>query len=249
MITADPPVRQCGAAALVRFSRLAPMERQDLAILKRATEDYRCVEAGTEIARESERTPRKLLLLRGWIAFQRVFADGRRQIVGFALPGEVFGRGSAAHTTALTSHVAVDKVSFCTAPDPAGRPSLELAYARDQLAQWRNLIDHTVRLGRMDARERVCDLLLELHERLLLSGEASENAFRVPLTQEWLADVVGLTPVHLNRTLQACRRDGILSWQGKNVVLHDPAAIARFVGRKPERIDLSAPLPQMSNAG
>jgi len=131
----------------------------------------------------------------------------------------------------MLTQVALEPAVYCFAPAANGTDNLTRAYARDQLAQRLHMVDNIVRLGRMDARERVIDMLLEIYERLLLSGEVAGTSFHVPLTQECFADVLGLTPVHLNRTLQSCRRDGDLTWQGKSVVLHDPAGLASRVGR------------------
>ena len=68
-----------------------------------------------------------------------------------------------------------------------------------------------MRLGCMTALERVADLLCELHERLETTGQVDGSRFPFPLTQETLADVTGLSVVHVNRTLQELRRRGLVT--------------------------------------
>ena len=67
-----------------------------------------------------------------------------------------------------------------------------------------------LRLGRMTGLERLADLFLELHERLEGVGQTDGSRFACPLTQEVLADVAGLSVVHVNRTLQELRRKGLV---------------------------------------
>jgi CRP-like cAMP-binding protein len=70
--------------------------------------------------------------------------------------------------------------------------------------------DHIVRLGRLTAYERVAHLVLDIRDRLALVGLAAPDSFPPPLTQETLADVLGLSSVHVNRMLQQLRRDGLV---------------------------------------
>ncbi len=231
MLTQPSSPRENAASVMRRLTALAPLSDQEQALIERAARNSRRVAARTEIVRETERPVRPCLLLQGWIGHQRILRDGRRQIVGFTLPGEVFGRHHISQGSAMLTQVALEPATYCFAPPANGAENLARAYARDQLAQRLHMVDNIVRLGRMDARERVIDMLLEIYERLSLSGEVAGTSFHIPLTQECFADVLGLTPVHLNRTLQSARRDGDLTWQGKRVVLHDPAALAARVGR------------------
>ncbi|GJE43212.1 hypothetical protein AEGHOMDF_2391 [Methylobacterium soli] len=103
------------------------------------------------------------------------------------------------------------------------------------------LLAHQVtRLGRQTAYERMSHLLLELRERLSLAGIEPGDSFTLPIIQEMLADALGLSVVHTNRTLQQLRRDGLIRMSGMKVTLVDAAALAalsdyvpitRLVGR------------------
>ncbi|MGV2495193.1 Crp/Fnr family transcriptional regulator [Pelagerythrobacter aerophilus] len=236
MLSRSYAISQPEQAAVRHLGALARLTETDLRKIADAASETRYFPARTEIVREGAEPAKPTLLLRGWVAHQRILPDGRRQIVGFTLAGELFGRSLSCQDRALTSQVALDNVVLCTAPEAEPGSSLSLAYEKERLAHRLQLIDNVTRLGRMDARERVCDLLLELLERLQRSGEAEGNTFAMPLTQECFADALGLTPVHLNRTLQACRKSGDLSWRSGRVTLHDPAGLARSLGRRRNRL-------------
>jgi CRP-like cAMP-binding protein len=93
------------------------------------------------------------------------------------------------------------------------------------------LVRHIVRLGRMSAYDRLADFFLELHERELRAGLADRRTLSMPLTQEALADHLGLSIVHVNRTLQQLRHDGLIDYEGGRVTLRDPDRLADIAGR------------------
>ena len=84
--------------------------------------------------------------------------------------------------------------------------------------------------------------LLELNQRLSLGGLAHDGVFAMPLTQEALADALGLTTVHINRMVQLARREGILSWEDGRVTLYNPALIAERIGWAPAQVSYETPV-------
>ena len=82
-----------------------------------------------------------------------------------------------------------------------------------------------MRLGRQTAYERMAHLLLELHGRLAEIGEARGESFHLPIKQEVLADALGLSLVHVNRTLQQMRRDGLIDMRGAQLTLLNRAVL------------------------
>ena len=87
------------------------------------------------------------------------------------------------------------------------------ATARDEAI----LAEQVVRLGRRSAVERMTHLFLEIHKRLQLVGLAEPESFELPLTQEVIADLMGLSVVHVNRTLRQLRLRGLIEMKGKQV--------------------------------
>lgn len=167
----------------------------------------------------------------GWVGTTRIFADGRRQIQCLALPGEIIQ--PLAGYRAPAGLVALTPVTLVTLERSAATEPLGEAMKRSAALHEHYLLNQTARLGRQLAFERVGHLLLELRDRLLLSGCGGEREYPMPLTQEAIADVLGLTSVHVNRTLQVMRRDEMIRIGGGIVTLLNPAALARVADYSP----------------
>ena len=111
------------------------------------------------------------------------------------------------------------------------------------------MLDHIVRLGRQTATERMCHLLLELRWRLHAVGLAPTREFALPLTQEAIGDAVGLSIVHVNRTLQDLRRRGLIELRQGRVVLLEAERMAEIAEFRPPfsaHAELGALLTQAS---
>ena len=109
------------------------------------------------------------------------------------------------------------------------------AYALSAALDEHYLMAQITRLGRFSASERLIDWMLETQERLMLAGLADGNRLSVPLTQEFLADTLGLTSGHVNRTLQALRRENLLTIADGTIVLLDQQRLEKMVHFKPAR--------------
>ncbi len=172
-------------------------------------------------------------MLSGWASLAREFDDGRRQVVAFLLPGDAVGfdlltqSRESTRVGALTP-VKIQRVRQSLIGEITSSPGLSraLAIASDQ--QQTRLIDQVVRLGRQTAYERCAHLLLELHARLAEVGETQGDSFRLPVKQEVLADALGLSLVHVNRTLQQLRRDRLVEVHGGSAVLRNRQALAEI---------------------
>jgi CRP-like cAMP-binding protein len=190
---------------------------------------------------------RPSFILSGWACRQRLLSDGRRQIFSLLLPGDAVGFCVEPSPLSSAAVVALTKVALTTADSltgglipPASSPSSaqdpwqfadhmrRSASLEDEL-----LLDHVVRLGRQTAYERTAHLLLELHWRLSLIGQADGHRFAMPLTQEVLADFLGLSIVHVNRTLQQLRRERLIEMSGSHVVLLEAAQLAVIADYQP----------------
>lgn len=225
--------------ALVRLAALAPLDGDELAALSAATKDLRRVRARREILGEEEPILHASILLSGWACRTQTLSDGRRQIVSVMLPGDLIGMCRQRDPLSASAVLALTDVVLCQAPEPKEArcgTGLAEAYAMSGALDEVYLLRGITRLGRLSAYERVADWLLEVHERLTLAGIASGNQFPMPLTQEMLADALGLTSVHINRTLQTMRRDGAVELRSGNAVLGDLRGLATLVDRRPTRV-------------
>ena len=108
------------------------------------------------------------------------------------------------------------------------------------------LMDRLASIGRTDAISRLAELILQLHARVVCSDPDSGDTFHAPLTQSELADLTGLSKVHVNRTLQQLRKDKIVRWTSRSVTILDGAKLRELAELTPRQLagDLSW-LPDM----
>lgn len=221
------------AALWRRLAAFATLSEQELSIIRQTAAAATDVPAGVELHAEGETLRKPAALLSGWACRQRVLADGRRQIFDFLLPGDLFGHclslNAAAQASALTLTAARIASVGCLcemADDPARFPGLARAFAAAQARQNAFILDHIVRLGRQTAYERVAHLLAELSHRLDEIGYATGAFVPMPLTQEMMADALGLSVVHVNRTLKLLKRERLIETQAASMRVVRPAALA-----------------------
>ena len=206
------------------------------------------VAPGAILSSEDGGQARQSFILSGWACRQRLLPDGRRQIFSLLLPGDAIGFCVDVSPLATASVVALTKLVLATtdlhalgagaqtsqsareSPDFADHMRLSACFDEGLL------LDHVIRLGRQTAFERTAHFLLEVHWRLALIGKADEFRFIMPLTQEVLADVLGLSIVHVNRTLQQLRRERLIEMSGAHVVLLDAVQLAVIADYQPPRL-------------
>lgn len=166
-------------------------------------------------------------LLSGWACEMRALPDGRRQILGFALPGDPLQTappraGGGFVAIALTDVACVEAQRLAELDRPGLQAALDAARGQAVARRY----DAILRLGRMSALERVADLLWELHERLDRIGLVQGGEFALPITQEHLADALGLSAVHVNRSLGTLRERGLASFRFGRVTRFNRQAMA-----------------------
>ncbi|WP_292083108.1 MULTISPECIES: Crp/Fnr family transcriptional regulator [unclassified Brevundimonas] len=182
--------------------------------------------SGAAVLMDPERDQARLVAS-GWIARGAMLNDGRRQIIGLSLPGDVIVASGSVDADllvwALTDVVTVDATAFWnTLSEPGAQASsLSEAWRRCRTAERLRMARQVVRLGRLNAYERTAHLLLEMHERQVRLGTAHGGALHLPLTQDVLADILGLSTVHMNRTLQQLRRDVLVDYRTGRTLLQD----------------------------
>lgn len=221
-------------AALQRLQAIAPLDEVSVGALRKAIDEATPAPLRRELLSEGHEITGKRLMVSGWAARVRLLADGRRQLISFLVPGDLFGNCGHPRPLAVSTVLALTNVATADAPD--GPQGLHEAYEMSRAIEEAHLLSQITRLGRLSALERIADLLLELYERLSLAGLAENGRFSLPLTQETVADALGLTSVHLSRTLQLARRNNEFDWRDGQVILNDPGALARMVGRSPVRV-------------
>ena len=227
-----------------RLSRLAQLSERDVALIESVASRTEEIPAGTELIREGEALNSPRLLMAGWACRFRTLPDGRRQIFEFILPGDIYGLCLRPMAVALTTSLALTPVVIADATalgnaimsDSETYSGLtEASYAAASLDE-AYLLNQLMRVGRQTAFERTAHFILEIHERLAVVGLAGETTVAIPLTQEIMADALGLSVVHLNRTLQQLRRGELIEFKGGLVRLLQPDRLAEIANFRAPRV-------------
>jgi len=229
--SAAPPRRRAERErAVARLGSLAALSPAEQATLVNLIGPVELLPPGQDIVRESPPLARAGLILSGWACRQRMLPDGRRQILGLLAPGDFVGlvpNGPLGESwTVCLTRVELAggealRRRLAEAKPVDGR--IAAAFAALARVEQQRLLDQIVRLGRQTAYERVGHLLLELHQRAEGDGPTASRRFALPLTQEVLADVVGLSVVHVNRVLQQMKRERLLELHaGQAALLNAP---------------------------
>lgn len=170
----------------------------------------------------------------GWAGRVRTLADGRAQYIIIFLPGDLFAVKSmfvSRHPDAvqLLSRSVVERIGYRELQEAYGSdPDIALRCTWQIVEEERRLHNWVVGLGVGSAEERVAMLFSEIRGRLALSGAIARDAmtFQLPLTQEQLADHLGISAVHVNRVLKVFRDAGVIELKSKMLSILDPEALA-----------------------
>lgn len=192
----------------------------------------RSVRPGREIVSEGKRCSAIFLITEGIAIRYRILRDGQRHILNFVLPGEFTGTVNCCFQSALYSIKALTDVTMSPIPlaklsalfDSHPRLAVKLFWSIS--SQSTMLTERLIALGRRSALERVAHFFLELLTRLQDLGLADQRSFRLPLTQEMISDVLGLSIPYLNRVLQQLRQDGLVTIKHQTVTIENVAELS-----------------------
>jgi CRP-like cAMP-binding protein len=215
-------------APLVRKLLLhAPLDEQDQGSVLALPHIVRSVEGGRYIVREGDRPTHCCLVVSGFAVRHKLVEGGGRQIVNIHVAGDMVDLQNS--LLAIADH----NVQTLTPTEAAFIPRealVELAFSRPAVgkALWlETLVEASIarewiaNVGRRDARSRVAHLLCEFAYRLDAVGLGEECNYQLPMTQEQIADTVGLTAVHVNRTLKALDAEGLTTRSQRSVKIND----------------------------
>lgn len=203
---------------------LGGAECKDIQSSYLATRSYRRGE--TIVDSDDDREPLHLVV-RGWAARVNMLEDGTRQITDFVLPGELcdlsrLTDGLTEHAVALSPVrvVLLDRNRILNAIKT--HAGFGLALLRLALSEQAILREWLICLGSREKREHLAHLLCELHQRLRRAGMVADHEFELPLTQDELADAMGISVAHTNRVLQRLRKEGLISLGQRHLKIHQP---------------------------
>lgn len=216
---------------LLSHSRLSADDQQAIASLPFS---IRRLEPNDYILREGDRAQVCPILLHGFAYRQKTSADGGRQIVSLKIPGDALDfqslyLGTADHNLQALSPVELAIFSLKDFEKlVAPRPNLARAVLVDILIEASIGREWLLNIGRRNALARLAHLLCELYYRVRQIALEEIDGFELPLTQEQLADLLGLTPVHINRTIKILEQEGAVRRVARRLTIADVPTLRRL---------------------
>lgn len=240
----DLPPPDCARCALRASGAFRPLARGELAFIDGFRTGTRRVASGQQLIREQDDGGRLYTLYAGWAFRYKTLSDGRRQILNFLLPGDFFGLQQRFAEGATYGVEMLTDASVCVFK---GTRLWELYGAQPRLgydltwlcAREEQMLDENLlTTGRRSAMERVAVLLIHLFKRAQRVGLVdAENGFLFPLTQQHMADALGLSLVHTHRTMRRLQVLGLHAQHEGRLVLRNPGALTQLADYAAEPLE------------
>ena len=233
-----------GELLLHRLRSVASLSTAETELLMSPNQKVRIHGAGSQVMPDGDGSNHPRLLTTGWACRPRILSDGRCQILSILLPGDIIGDVGEGRPLALTPVMALTEARTISlkplfdalAGEPTRYRSLGDGLRHLTRIEEAQLLDHVVRLGRQTALQRVAHCLLEFYHRLGAIGFVHAGSFSMPLTQELLGDTLGLSLVHVNRTLSQLKRIGLIKVASGSVTVLDADALATIADFVPPSV-------------
>lgn len=226
---ANPLVRK-----LEQFSRL---DEADVQSLDKLVAFPKAMRAGQLLIHENSVLDQVYLIVEGMGCRYKLLPGGERQILGYLIPGDLcdihfITLNKPDHSVALVSDsqvvkIPTQKLNALLASNPRIERALSLAALHDIaiLREW------LLNVGQRNALQKLSHFFCEMMLRLSRIGQvADDGSFELPINQMALADTTGLTPVHINRTLQRLRSDGLIRLYQRRLSIIDTDRLAAIAG-------------------
>lgn len=204
----------------------APLTDADKAALVGLAQPARRIAAHQDIAAEGDKLHWLPLILEGWACRYRLLENGKRQIISLLVPGDLCEPFGVLPRFMDTSLGALTPVILSFLPLDAVKSIVQASSTIGEALWWDLLMaseierEHIVSLGRRSALERLGHLFCELHLRLTMAGLVEGSGYDFPITQADMSDLLGLSSVHVNRSLQDLRKTGLVSLRGRRLIIH-----------------------------
>lgn len=239
-----PPSAPCTKCRLRQMNVFAGNTPEQVSFIQARKVGEVVLPPGATILEEGQKADRLFTLLSGWAFRHKTLADGRRQILNILLPGDLVGLQAKMFDQAHHGVEALSEVVLCgftrdhiwdvfrTFPDMA----LDITWLA---ANEERITDEALlSVGRRTAAERMAWLVLHIWQRTENLDLVRDGALPLPITQAHIADMLGLSLVHTNRTLQALRRRGLFELSGGTLRAVDEDGLARLARSWEKRIPI-----------
>ena len=222
------------------FQHYAELSQKDHNLLTSLEKSPRTFNRNTVLWEQGDKSDHFYTVREGWACTYRNMEDGSRQVLDIYVPGDVIGLREFAFRRRISNLLVISNASLC--PFPKSRLSevfessrllcnlFFMISARDQAI----LVERLINLGRRSAREKVAHFLLEMGHRLDKACIDVYDCNHLPLTQVLLADALGLSTVHINRTLSELKQENRVSMGPDGINILDRDGLVEVAGFDPE---------------
>lgn len=224
-----PTCHSCAIRATALFGELETKHLDKARSLRSGQVTY---EAGEYLYHEGDVPDKAFTVYQGWIILFKDMQNGDRQILKFALPGDFLCYKVGNHKVIDHSAIAVSEATLCAFPIDRFRDTIaelpELAFAISSITERTTQRCHTVltTIASHPAETKIAFLLLSLFIREIALDPTNTDCVPFPITQEDIADALGLTSIHVNRVLQSLRKDKLIECKNHCLWVPDKAALA-----------------------
>ncbi|WP_066766821.1 Crp/Fnr family transcriptional regulator [Croceicoccus pelagius] len=226
----------CTQCPLLSCPGLREQEKDRLALIQEFKHGELGVDRGEQVLVQDTKSEHLYTVLKGVLIRFRLMDDGRRQIINFLFPGDLIGLQATLDEPMTHGVEALTDARLCVFPRADFRhfvsqfPDLNYDIVWLAAKEEAALEEHLVALGQRNARERIAYLAMFLIERAeqtcLTSGP---HKMSLAVTQGQIADMLGLSLVHTNRSLQSLRKDGLVRWTLTEIEIPDMDAVRDLV--------------------
>jgi CRP-like cAMP-binding protein len=214
-----------------KLESIAPVHEDERAAILALPMTIKKLKKDQDIVREHDRPSQCCLVLEGFLFRYKIVSSGKRQIFSFYIPGDIPDLQSL-HLQTMDHNIASltpSKVAFIQHETLRAflhvHPRIGDVFWRDTLIDAAVFREWMVGIGRRDAYARIAHLFCELYLRLKAVGLAEAEGYALPTTQAVLGDALGLSTVHVNRSLQKLRGNGLIRMTDGNVQITNWAGL------------------------
>ncbi|MBK5569658.1 Crp/Fnr family transcriptional regulator [Ensifer sp. 2YAB10] len=226
----------CENCPLRTLDHFRAFTSDELAYVSRFKVGEFAVDAGATILMEGAQSAHLFTVLSGWGFRYKTLDDGRRQILNYVMPGDLVGLQGSLLGEMQHSIEALSPVTLCvferTKLNELYKSYPELAYDLTWIAarEERILDENLLSIGRRSALERAAYLLAFLYQRAEALNLFDGNRVAIPITQQHVADTLGLSIVHTNKTLKKLAARGVIRWAEKGCNVGDIKGLLAIAG-------------------
>ena len=224
----------CKACPLQKRESLRPLDEGQIEFMNQFKQGEMALDRGAQLFTQGINSPHLYTLLNGVMMRYRLLEDGRRQVVNYMFPGDIVGIQGAMNDSLDHCVEAITSCQLCIflrenlpalyQQQPQLGFDITWLAAKEESA----LEEHLVTLGQRKAAARLAYLALFLLDRGEETGMGTRKSIRLSISQAQIADTLGLSHVHTNRTIQMLKSKKLLDWSIKGITVVDRDALEVF---------------------